>query len=193
MNAAASQAVRPVQQQQIRLQQQVQEITAFIASHTDPVLKDRLEDLNTAAVPVMTKRGDAHVWKDRYMAVRRGAILYGCSSKDVLRLADSLELQAAEQHRVIKLSGCSVAKYHEQTDKEHYAFVLTISEVRVLCFVPLQLYVAAALCHGGCCVGWLRMTVQIRAVYLPVTLLRRGSSCFCLPAMQRCDWPYWRP
>ena len=86
VNAAASQAVRPVQQQQIRLQQQVQEITAFIASHTDPVLNDRLEHLNTAAVPVMTKRVDAHVWKDRCMAVRRGAVLYACSSTEAVAL-----------------------------------------------------------------------------------------------------------
>ena len=71
VKTAAAHAVRPLQQQQIRTQQQVEELSAFIASHGDPVLKDRLEDLNTAAVPVMKKHDGVMGWQERYIAVQR--------------------------------------------------------------------------------------------------------------------------
>ena len=70
VKTAAAHAVRPLQQQQIRTQQQVAELSAFIASHGDPVLKDRLEDLNTAAVPVMKKHDGVTGWQERYIAVQ---------------------------------------------------------------------------------------------------------------------------
>ena len=67
------------------------------------------------------------------MAVRRGAILYGRSYKDVMSLADSTVHQTADHHHVINLAGCSVAKCPEETDRDHYALVLTTSEVGVCC------------------------------------------------------------
>jgi len=63
VNAAASQAVHPLQQQQqIRMEQQMQQLTVFIASHSDPVLKSHLEDLNNDAVCVMKKHDDILGW-----------------------------------------------------------------------------------------------------------------------------------
>ena len=70
-------------------------------------------------------------WQDRYMAVRRGAMLYGRSIDDVMRLAGSTLRQAEDQSHVIDLAGCSVAKCLEESDKDHYAFMLTMSEVSV--------------------------------------------------------------
>jgi hypothetical protein len=150
VNTAASQAVRPVQRQVVRLEHEVQELTAFIASHTDPVLKDRLEDLNTAAVPVMKKHNDVTGWQERYMAVRRGVMLYARSYKDVMSLAGSAVRQAADQNHVMDLAGCSVAKCPEETDKDHYALMLTTSE--------------ASACRGWlplpCCAVWIDSVLQ---------------------------------
>lgn len=133
VNAAASQAVRPVQRQVMRLEHELQELTAFIASQSDPVLKDRVEDLNTAAVPVMKKHDDVLGWQERFMAVRRGGILYGRSYKDVMSLADSTPHHTAHHRHVINLAGCSAAKCLEETDKHHYALLLTTGEVGVCC------------------------------------------------------------
>ena len=72
------------------------------------------------------------------MAVRRGAIIYGHSIKDVMTLAASPALQSADEGHVINLAGCSVAKCPEKTDKDHYALLLTTckaSVVRCVCFV----------------------------------------------------------
>lgn len=72
------------------------------------------------------------------MAVRRGAIIYGHSIKDVMTLAASPALQSADEGHVINLAGCSVAKCLEETDKDHYALLLTTCKASVvwcLCFV----------------------------------------------------------
>jgi hypothetical protein len=135
-NTAATQTVRHLQQQQNRTQQQVEELTAFFASHlphNDPVLKVCLKDLNAAVVRVMKKHDDIMGWQERYMAVRKGAILYGRSRDDVLSLADSTVQQTADQHYVINLAGCSVAECLKEDDKDHYALLLTTSEVSVCC------------------------------------------------------------
>ena len=132
VNTAAAQAVRPVQQQVVRMEHQVQELTAFIMSHSDPVLKSHLEDLNNAAVPVMKKHDGVLGWQDRYMAVRRGTLFYADTYKAVKSLADSRAHSAGEEH-VIDVAGCSVTKCPEETDKAHFAFVVATSQVNSIC------------------------------------------------------------
>ena len=132
VNTAAAQAVRPVQQQVVRMEHQVQELTAFIMSHSDPVLKSHLEDLNNAAVPVMKKHDGVLGWQDRYMAVRRGTLFYADTYKAVKSLADSRAHSAGEEH-VIDVAGCSVTKCPEETDKAHFAFVVATSQVKSIC------------------------------------------------------------
>jgi hypothetical protein len=132
LNAAATQAMRPVQRQIIRVEQQVQELTAFIISHSDPVLKAHLEDLTDAAAPVM-KRDGLLGWQDRYLAVRNGTLIYGNTFKAVKILtkiiADSHVLPQLDHH-VINLKGCSVTKCPEATDRTHFAFELATPEVK---------------------------------------------------------------
>ena len=128
-NAAAAQAVRPVQQQVLRVEHQLQELTGFIMSHSDPVLSSHLEDLNNSAVPVSKKHADVVGWQDRYMAVRRGTLFYAGTYKAVKSLADSRAHSAGDQH-VIDLAGCSVTKCPEETDKAHFAFLMTTPQVK---------------------------------------------------------------
>jgi hypothetical protein len=137
VNTAAVQAVRPVQQQQIRMEHQLQELTDimtdFIASHSDPVLKSHLEDLTIAAVPVMKKHNDVLGWQDRFVAVRRGTWFYGDSYKAVKAISDGRTLPSTTDRHIINLSGCSVDKCPDETDKSHYAFVLTTAQVYAAC------------------------------------------------------------
>ncbi len=42
----------------MRVEHQLQDLAGFIMSHSDPVLKSHLEDLNNEAVAVMKKRDD---------------------------------------------------------------------------------------------------------------------------------------
>ena len=135
VNTAAAQAVRPVQQQVVRMEHQVQEqreLLAYIMSHSDPVLKSHLEDLNNAAVPVMKKHDGVLGWQDRYMAVRRGTLFYADTYKAVKSLADSRAHSAGDEH-VIDVAGCSVTKCPEETDKAHFAFVVATSQVNSIC------------------------------------------------------------
>jgi hypothetical protein len=135
VNTAAAQAVRPVQQQVVRMEHQVQEqreLLAYIMSHSDPVLKSHLEDLNNAAVPVMKKHDGVLGWQDRYMAVRRGTLFYADTYKAVKSLADSRAHSAGDEH-VIDVAGCSVTKGPEETDKAHFAFVVATSQVNSIC------------------------------------------------------------
>jgi hypothetical protein len=127
-STAAAQAVRPVQQQVVRVEHQLQELAGFIMSHSDPVLKSHLEDLNNAAVPVSKKHGDVVGWQDRFMAVRRGTLFYAGTYEAVKSLADSRAHSAGDQH-VIDLAGCSVTKCPEATDKAHFAFSVTTPQV----------------------------------------------------------------
>jgi hypothetical protein len=137
VNTAAVQAVRPVQQQVVRVQHQLQELTDFmadfIASHSDPVLKSHLEDLTSAAVPVMKKHDDVLGWQDRFVAVRRGTWFYGDSYKAVKAISDGRTLPSTTDRHIISLSGCSVDKCPDETDKSHYAFVLTTAQVYAAC------------------------------------------------------------
>jgi hypothetical protein len=128
VNAAAAQAIRPVQQQVVWVQHRMDELAAFIMSHDDPVLKSHLEDLNNAAVPVMKKRDDVLGWQDRYVAVRRGTLFYGNTYKAVKAISDGPVLSLTDNH-TIGLCGCRVHKCPEETDKSHFAFVLTTTQV----------------------------------------------------------------
>jgi hypothetical protein len=145
VNAAAAQAVRPVQQQVVRVEHQLQELTGFIMSHSCPVLKSHLEDLNNEAVAVMKKHDDVLGWQVRYMAVRRGTLIYGNTYGDVeaiigdgpaLPLTDhdiiSLGGCIVDDH-VIDLRGCSVRKCQKESDPSHFAFVLTTAQVNAGC------------------------------------------------------------
>ena len=132
VNTAAAQAVRPVLQQVVRMEHQVQELTAFITSHSDPVLKSHLEDLNSEAVSVMKKHDDVVGWQDRYMAVRRGTLFYAGTYKDALSLVQSRAAAAGDDH-VIDLRGCSVTKCQAESDKAHFAFRLMAPQVTCQC------------------------------------------------------------
>jgi hypothetical protein len=127
VKAAAALAARPLEQQQLRLQRQVQELTDFIASHGDPLLKSHLEDLNDAAVGVMKK----HVmgWQVRYMAVRRGTLFYGDTFKAAKVLADGQSPPSSTDRHVVSLRGCRVKRSPEESDPSHMAFVLTTAQV----------------------------------------------------------------
>jgi hypothetical protein len=137
VNTAAAQAVRPVQQQVVRVQHQLQEMTDimtdFIASHSDPVLKSYLEDLNDAAVGVMKKHDDVLGWQVRYMAVRRGTLFYGDTFKAAKALADSKSPPSSTDRHVVSLRGCSVKRSPEESDPSHMAFVLTTTQVNAAC------------------------------------------------------------
>jgi hypothetical protein len=110
------------------MEQQVQELTAFIMSHSDPVLKSHLEDFNSEAVSVMKKHDDVVGWQDRYMAVRRGTLFYAGTYKDALSLVQSRAAAAGDEH-VIDLRGCSVTKCQAESDKAHFAFRLMAPQV----------------------------------------------------------------
>ena len=132
VNAAAAQAVRPVQQQVVRVEHQLQELAGFIMSHSDPVLKSHLEDLNNEAVAVMKKHDDVLGWQVRYMAVRRGTLFYGNTYKAVEMLSDG-STKTSTDHHVIDLRGCSVRKCQKESDPSHFAFVLTTAQVNSGC------------------------------------------------------------
>jgi hypothetical protein len=135
--AAAEQAVRPLQQTQVRMELHLKELTDIMAklieSHSDPVLKSHLEDLTNAAVPVMKKHDDVLGWQDRFVAVRRGTLFYGNTYKAVKAMSDSPALSLTTDRHIIILKGCSVDKCLDETDKSHYAFVLTTAQVYASC------------------------------------------------------------
>jgi hypothetical protein len=131
-NTAAAQAVRPVQQQVVRVEHQLQNLTGFIMSHSDPVLKSHLEDLNNEAVAVMKKHDDVLGWQVRYMAVRRGTLFYGSTYEAVKTLSDGAKNFSTDYH-VLNLTGCSVRKCPGKTDPSHFAFVLTTAQVNSAC------------------------------------------------------------
>ena len=136
VNAAAAQAVRPVQQQVVRVEHRIDELSAlmtgFIMSHSDPVLKSHLEDLNNEAVAVMKKHDGVLGWQVRYMAVRRGTLFYGNTYKAVEMLSDG-STKTSTDHHVIDLRGCSVRKCQKESDPSHFAFALTTAQVNSGC------------------------------------------------------------
>jgi hypothetical protein len=135
VSTAAAQAVRPVQQQVVRMEHRVDELAALIASHGDPVLKSHLEDLNNEAVPVMKKRDGVLGWQVRYMAVRRRTLFYGNSYEAVMEvIADCPPLPSTDRH-VISLEGCHFRKCQKESDPSHFAFVLTTAEVNAGCLL----------------------------------------------------------
>ena len=103
-------------------------MTGFIMSHSDPVLKSHLEDLNNEAVAVMKKHDGVLGWQVRYMAVRRGTLFYGSTYKAVEMLSDGATNPSTDHH-VINLRGCSVRKCQKESDPSHFAFVLTTAQV----------------------------------------------------------------
>ena len=135
VNAAAAQAVRPVQLQVVRVEHQLQELAGFIMSHSDPVLKSHLEDLNNEAVAVMKKHDDVLGWQVRYMAVRRGTLFYGDTFKAAKALADGKSPPSSTDRHVVSLRGCSVKRSPEESDPSHMAFVLTTAQVNAACVV----------------------------------------------------------
>ena len=122
---------QPHQRKHITTQHDAQEVASFIQSHTDAVLRSHLEDLLYEAVPVMKKSDDVHGWHDQYMAVRMGSLICGSTFQAVKKLAD----HAADDSQSMQLSGCSVVKCQAETDKAHFAFVLTTAEVHAACWV----------------------------------------------------------
>jgi hypothetical protein len=140
MKTMAEQSVSPVQRQVVRVEHRIDELAAFIMSHSDPVLKSHLEDLNNEAVPVMKKHDDVLGWQDRYVAVRRGKLYYGNTYAAVKALSDGPKPTSTDHH-AMALLGCRVHKCPEQSDKSHFAFVMTTSEVnagRVLRWIWLR-------------------------------------------------------
>ena len=129
VNTAAAQAVRPVQQQVVRVQHQLQEITDimtdFIASHSDPVLKSHINKLTKFAIPVMKKHDDITGWQQRFVAVRGRWLCYGRSYDTALQLANSLPHHDASHKHVVNLAGCSVCEAPQHDDSDHCAFTLT--------------------------------------------------------------------
>ena len=113
-------------------------------SHSDPVLKSHLEDLNNEAVAVMKKHDDVLGWQVRYMAVRRGTLFYGNTYPDVEAIIESSALSLTD-HRIISLEGCivddhvinlrgcSVRKCQKESDPSHFAFVLKTAQVNSAC------------------------------------------------------------
>ena len=125
-----------MQQQVVRVEHRIDELSAlmtgFIMSHSDPVLKSHLEDLNNEAVAVMKKHDDVLGWQVRYMAVRRGTLFYGSTYKAVEMLSDGAT-NSSTDHHVINLRGCSVRKCQKESDPSHFAFVLTTAQVNSGC------------------------------------------------------------
>ena len=132
VHTAAAQAVRPVQQQVVRMQHHVQELTAFITSHSDPVLKSHLENLNNAAGPVMKKHRDilGNRWHDRFIAVRNATLFYADTPAAATNLAASHSRAPGDEH-VIELKGCRVEDCAMETDGSHWAFKLHTPQVMV--------------------------------------------------------------
>jgi hypothetical protein len=133
-NAAAAQAVRPVQQQLVRAEHRIDELSTFIESKSDRVLKSHLEDLNNEAVAVMKKNDNVRGWQVRYMAVRRGTLFYGSTYEavDMLSSSDGASNSSTDRH-IINLRGCSVRKCQKESDPSHFAFVLTTAQVNRGC------------------------------------------------------------
>jgi hypothetical protein len=109
----------------------------FVSAQVDPVLKSYMEDISREAVPVMMLRGGGG-WLDGYMAVRSGCLVYANTFQAVKRAADSLSRSPTDTSFsdpdlvTIALTHCSVAKRPAETDKAHFAFALTSSEVRLM-------------------------------------------------------------
>ena len=152
VNSAAAQAVRPVLQQVVRIEREQRELIAYIMSHSDPVLKSHLEDLNSEAVSVMKKHDDVLGWQDRWMAVRRGTLYYADTYKDALGRVNSRADVAGDDHE-IDLRGCSVSKCQAESDKAHFAFKLITIQVAL----NARLYWAYCCC---CCCAHARSAVS---------------------------------
>ncbi len=58
----------------------------------------------------------------------RGVLFYDGKYKVVKNIADSRTHSAGDEH-VIELAGCSVTKCPQQTDKAHFAFLVTTPQV----------------------------------------------------------------
>jgi len=130
VNTAAVQAVRPVQQQVVRMEHRVDELASYIESHADPVLKSHLENLNNAAVPVMKKHRDilGNRWRNRSMAVRNATLFYADTPAAAANLAASHSRAPVDEH-VIELKGCRVEDCAMETDGSHWAFKLHTPQV----------------------------------------------------------------
>jgi hypothetical protein len=128
VNSAPLQAIRPLQQQVVRIEHRVDEIAACITSLTDPVFQSHLEDLSTNAIPVMKKRGAGVGWQDCWMAVRGATLFYAKTYKTVMSLVDSVADVASDKHAIC-LVGCAVTKAQEESDKTHFAFRLVTPQV----------------------------------------------------------------
>jgi hypothetical protein len=130
VNTAAAQAVLPVQQQVVRIEHQVQELqelTAFIMSHSDPVLNTYITKLTNFAIPVMKKHDDISGWQQRFVAVRGRWLCYGRSYDAAVQLANSLPHHDASDEHVVNLVGCSACLAPQHDDSDHSAFTLTAS------------------------------------------------------------------
>ena len=133
VNTAAVQAVRPVQQQVVRMEHQVQElqeITAYIASHSDPVLKSYINKLTNLAIPLM--KHDITGWQQRFVAVRGRWFCYGRSYDAAVQLANSLPHHDASDEHIVNLVGCSACEAPQHDDSDHVSFRLTPAVGRAL-------------------------------------------------------------
>ena len=125
VNTAAVQAVRPVQQQVVRVEHQLQELTDFIASHSDPVLKSHINKLTKFAIPVMKKHDGITGWQQRFVAVRGRWLCYGRSYDAAVQLANSLPHHDASDEHIVNLAGCSACEAPQHDDSDHCAFTIT--------------------------------------------------------------------
>ena len=187
VNAAAAQAVHPVQQLVVSMEHRVDELASYIESHADPVVKSHLEDLNSEAVPVMKKHDDVVGWQDGYMAVRRGTLVYADTYKDALSRVESRAAAAGDEH-VIDLRGCSVTKCQAESDKAHFAFRLVSSQVALRadkCALALFEWLCRCCAHACSAASSCSRLLNCG--------MCRGGSFFGRPASQRSEWPLWRP
>ena len=134
LNTAAAQAVRPVQQLVVRMEHQVQELTAFIMSHSDPVLKSCISKLTNFALPLMKKHDNITGWQQRFVAVRGRWLCYGRSYDAAVQLANSLSHHDASDEHIVNLVGCSACEAPQHDDSDHVAFMLTAAGGRSLLF-----------------------------------------------------------
>ncbi len=134
VNEAAERAMRPFQQQLVRVEHQVQELTAHIILQpvSDPVLVSCINKLTNSAISVMKKHDDITGWQQRFVAVRGRWLCYGRSYDAAVQLANSLPHHDASDQHIIDLIDCSACEAPRHDDYDHCAFTLTASSGRSL-------------------------------------------------------------
>jgi hypothetical protein len=121
-------AMRSVQQLVIRMEHQVQDLTAHVISQpvSDPVLNSHISKLTNHAIPVM-KHHSMFGWQEHFLAVRGRWLCYDRSYPTAVQLAESLPHHNASDPRIIDLVDCSACEEPQACDYDRCAFKLTSS------------------------------------------------------------------